>query len=628
MRIASRRLLVKLTRVSNNDKTVKIYSLLRQQVICDLTHPFPVNCALISPNSEILVTVGDSDEAFIYGRKWLAPKHESGAKFANYEWENVMQLRLPCGDRVHDDHSFAVAFSPSGQKCAISAQGGMISVFEFQYITDKSGEAPSTIMASLLCSFNSSMSGIPGSIRSMKFSPPPLDLLAWSEDHGHGGIADVRGAFSRRQLLTLDANASQIERVGLGQSASSASSLRESGSSHSNSQINSTDVDPREQPLLDSLQATIDEVEQANAGSHPYSVDYRSSPRPSDSQSARTNRQIRAQFHALFRRIGDTSSPAQVEALVDMYRGHNPYPPSQETDRQYRPRRRNSIVLSQNANQSTRGTSTLAPISGLRARMSVSPARIDEAETEPSANPSQTTRSYSRSSTTDDIDLQHEPRVNALAQRQMTDSRSRHLINPETSSLSDGGALVAAARGAASLASDDSAVASAPRTDSTGSDQSEPIAAPVDSHLWMLTQQERLRAAPTGGVARVEALRESRDRHPLATAEELRRRALNLSLQVHRHRVEQIYGQAPSPPRETGSQRSEGSSLATQEEAAGFARQVNMLRAARYAVDRNGNWLGHNTDQVGGRYTTGTMSMGDLGGGTTGSGWSPDGRHL
>jgi hypothetical protein len=38
----------------------------------------------------------------------------------------------------------------------------------------------------------------------MAFSPGPIDLLAWTEDRGRVGIADIRAGFDARQILFLD----------------------------------------------------------------------------------------------------------------------------------------------------------------------------------------------------------------------------------------------------------------------------------------------------------------------------------------------------------------------------------------------------------------------------------------
>lgn len=43
-----------------------------------------------------------------------------------------------------------------------------------------------------------------GAIRDMAFAPGSTDLLAWTEDRGHVGVADLRTGFLSRQILDLD----------------------------------------------------------------------------------------------------------------------------------------------------------------------------------------------------------------------------------------------------------------------------------------------------------------------------------------------------------------------------------------------------------------------------------------
>lgn len=43
-----------------------------------------------------------------------------------------------------------------------------------------------------------------GAVRDMAFSPGPVELLAWTEDRGRVGVADIRAGFDARQILYLD----------------------------------------------------------------------------------------------------------------------------------------------------------------------------------------------------------------------------------------------------------------------------------------------------------------------------------------------------------------------------------------------------------------------------------------
>ena len=57
----------------------------------------------------------------------------------------------------------------------------------------------------LITSFNSSRTYAElGAVRDMAFAPGPIDLLAWTEDRGRVGVADLRSGFVSRQILKLD----------------------------------------------------------------------------------------------------------------------------------------------------------------------------------------------------------------------------------------------------------------------------------------------------------------------------------------------------------------------------------------------------------------------------------------
>jgi hypothetical protein len=373
--------------LSNNDKTVKIYSLAQRKVVAELLHPFPMNYALVSPNSNVLAAVGDGSRAFFYRRKLL--KRPSGAHsapttpsecFPRNEWQLFAIPKLPIGDRMNDDHSFAITFSQSGSFCAVSSQGGMISVFDMDVLNSLSDEEESD--RAFLCTFKSSRSAICGCVRSMEFSPEPWDLLAWSEDHGRVGVADVRQAFCRRQILQLDPE--EAEKLDLEDvtpasiknldiksrliqqyrarmqseymrppSQADYSFLRNNPEAGSRPYHGGLDLDPRERSVLDTLEMTMDEIYEASHPRHrPYSLDYTSSPR------------VRASLEgerALMSAQADDQDGEQHERLRSI-------------ERSYLPRRRNSVVLSRQA------STNLAPRATSRTRITASPSRLSQAE--------------------------------------------------------------------------------------------------------------------------------------------------------------------------------------------------------------------------------------------------------
>lgn len=388
-----------LTLRSNNDKTVKIYSLLQQQLIADLQHPFSINYALISPDSETLVAVGDSGQAYFYRRKLADANSSSQDRFPKYVWEILAKPRLARGERTNDDHSFSITFSPSGHLCAISAQGGMISVFDMDSITRLADADAESYTGAMVCSFKSSRAGICGSVRSMAFSPAPWDLLTWAEDHGRAGIADVRRAFCRRQIIKLDIHAPDLERVviedvtdpyvkgldtrgrlihqyqenyQLENTTAAGESLlggpedwsdANTVQSQESQRAGPGDLDAQEQSVLNTLEVTMEEVDGAINVSNPYSVNYRSTPH------LRTSRE--SEEHS--------PSRAELESLIDVFRERN-LQRLRGGDRQYQPRRRNSIVLSQGTDSSSTGTTRLTPSSFARSRITASPARMADSE--------------------------------------------------------------------------------------------------------------------------------------------------------------------------------------------------------------------------------------------------------
>jgi hypothetical protein len=368
--------------ISNNDKTVKIYSLAQREVLTTLSHTVPMNFAAMSPDSSIVAAVGDSDRVYFYERRlYQDPDIIDGScgRYAKYEWDMLADPQVPTGDPVYDDYSFAVTFSPSGHLCAASSQGGSISIFDMQHLrrNEDLGES------SVICSFRSSRPALFGCVRSMAFSPAPWDLLVWAEDHGRIGVADVRRACVRRQILELDPlkaeeiqledgtpmsyrNISHKEKIkqqhltrlramrGLSSTRELDGELSiddfptEPARRYSRQDLISyrgLDLDARERSVTEALETTMDDVEQAPA--RPYSINYTSSPRwfasriPSNAspQSPNTGRSTGSQAHL--------------------------------------PRRRSSVVLS----ESTVNAGRYLDVSdGRRARISASPGRMSDDE--------------------------------------------------------------------------------------------------------------------------------------------------------------------------------------------------------------------------------------------------------
>ncbi|KAJ5171446.1 uncharacterized protein N7500_004229 [Penicillium coprophilum] len=200
--------------LSNNDRTVTVYSLTRAKVIKVLHHPTCMNYATISPDSKFLTAVGDENHAYFYEiTRDLESSGitESGQKLTGWEWELVNRLAMNIGLRADDACCFTVAFSPSSRLCAIGSQSGIITVIDVESVCNNLGDSDD---AAILCQFPTSRSCAEGgAVRCMIFSPEPWDLLVWLEGHGRAGVADVRQNFMRRQILHLDSNDPQLQEV-------------------------------------------------------------------------------------------------------------------------------------------------------------------------------------------------------------------------------------------------------------------------------------------------------------------------------------------------------------------------------------------------------------------------------
>ncbi|KAK9857690.1 uncharacterized protein MYU51_019843 [Penicillium brevicompactum] len=199
--------------LSNNDRTVTVYSLTRAKVLKALHHPNCMNYATISPDAKLLTAVGDENRAYFYEitRDFESiGTTEAGEKLTGWEWELINCVEMDIGLRADDACCFTVAFSPSTRLCAIGSQSGIITIINVASVYKTNNETDTSI----LCQFPASRSYAEGgAVRCMAFSPEPWDLLVWLEGRGRAGIADVRQNFLRRQIIRLDSNDQPMEEV-------------------------------------------------------------------------------------------------------------------------------------------------------------------------------------------------------------------------------------------------------------------------------------------------------------------------------------------------------------------------------------------------------------------------------
>ncbi|KAF9770078.1 hypothetical protein IL306_012420 [Fusarium sp. DS 682] len=195
--------------LANNDRTVTLVSLHdfdqkeKTEALDVITYPDFVNRALISPDGRLLVAI--LDDPYLYIHERVKKVAESPVARSNetpaYQWEQTQRILLKSqkkDDRTDSRGSFAACFSESGAYLAVGTQHGTISIFNAALLANPDADP-------LITTFPSSRphSG-PGAIRDMAFCPGPFGMLAWTEDRGNVGIADMRSNFYVRQIVNIE----------------------------------------------------------------------------------------------------------------------------------------------------------------------------------------------------------------------------------------------------------------------------------------------------------------------------------------------------------------------------------------------------------------------------------------
>lgn len=182
--------------LSNNDKTVSLVSLHNQDRLDQVPYPDCVNRAVVSPDGRLLIAISDDPYLYVHERC-----EKQGTSTRAFEWRARNRIHLKSqrtADRSDNRGSFAACFSSTGAYLAVGTQYGMISIFD-------TGSLVESDVDSVLTSFTSSRPDSElGAVRDMAFAPGPIDLLAWTEDRGRVGVADLRSNFFSRQILELD----------------------------------------------------------------------------------------------------------------------------------------------------------------------------------------------------------------------------------------------------------------------------------------------------------------------------------------------------------------------------------------------------------------------------------------
>ncbi|PFH59585.1 hypothetical protein XA68_12129 [Ophiocordyceps unilateralis] len=201
--------------LANNDRSVVLVSL-RDFERGEMTDPLDVvrypdfvNRAIISPDGRLLIAILDDPYLYVHERTQQNADSSSSVSSttdagAGLQWELKQKFLLKSqrkDDRSDSRGSFAACFSSSGAYLAVGTQHGTVSVFDTTLLSQPDGEP-------LITTFTSSRpdSG-PGAVRDMAFCPGPFDILAWTEDRGHIGFADMRSNFVMRQIVDINVEA-------------------------------------------------------------------------------------------------------------------------------------------------------------------------------------------------------------------------------------------------------------------------------------------------------------------------------------------------------------------------------------------------------------------------------------
>lgn len=203
--------------LTNNDCSVKIWSL-NHEVQQKVEHfPFPMNHASISPDGTMMMIVGDQEFVYFYecvdDLRSPAKRKTPSTNRARHapQWEHLHMYELHKPLREKFSGYFTTAWSPSGRLCACASEHGYITVFDTSAVRScaSAGEAIVAVIPSTQpCT-------AAGAVRCLRFAPDPWDLLLWTEHFGTFCVADLRQGLRSRQILKLDPQGGRITRNAL-----------------------------------------------------------------------------------------------------------------------------------------------------------------------------------------------------------------------------------------------------------------------------------------------------------------------------------------------------------------------------------------------------------------------------
>ncbi|KAK5119547.1 hypothetical protein LTR85_007375 [Meristemomyces frigidus] len=204
--------------LTNNDKTVRVYSLPQSLETTVLDLPFAMNHATVSPDGQTLVAVGDFNQAYFFQREIQdtppqIPKPHNRLTSSSIEWTLTNVVNLHVGVPENTTGFFTTAWSPSGQLVAVGSEGGYITVFDVELLENPNTDEDDAIVAVVPSSRPDLPQPHPGAVRSMMFAPDPWDLLIWAEDQGRICIGDLRTGLKSKQIVHLEPKEEGLRKV-------------------------------------------------------------------------------------------------------------------------------------------------------------------------------------------------------------------------------------------------------------------------------------------------------------------------------------------------------------------------------------------------------------------------------
>ena len=205
--------------LTNNDQTVRMYSLPLNVETQVLDLDFPMNHCTVSPDGRTLVAVGDHPKAHFFHREIQDTppqifKPHNRLTSASIEWVPIGKVDLHV-TRQEDAPTgyFTTAWSPNGRLVALGSEGGYITVLDVHRLAESGVVDQDAIIAVSPSSRADVMNPFPGAVRSMMFSPDPWDLFIWAEDQDRVCIGDLRTGLRSRQIVKIDPKEDGLRRV-------------------------------------------------------------------------------------------------------------------------------------------------------------------------------------------------------------------------------------------------------------------------------------------------------------------------------------------------------------------------------------------------------------------------------